>query len=60
MSVRSRIELWLESALSQAEDPEERIRALVRDLRQRQSKGRDEPRGGQSENQGDEPPTNGQ
>src|SRR6185436_17702956 len=40
MSLRSRLETVLESALSQAEDPQERIRALVRDLRVRQSSGR--------------------
>ena len=36
MRLRQRIELALESALSQAEDPQERIRALVRDLKARQ------------------------
>jgi phage shock protein A len=40
MSLRSRLETLLESALSQAEDPQERIRALVRDLRERQVSGR--------------------
>lgn len=40
MSLRSRLETVLESALSQAEDPQERIRALVRDLRERQISGR--------------------
>jgi phage shock protein A len=40
MSLRSRLETMLESALSQAEDPQERIRALVRDLRERQVSGR--------------------
>src|SRR4051812_8050398 len=40
MSLRSRLETMLESALSQAEDPQERIRALVRDLRERQVAGR--------------------
>lgn len=36
MGLRQRLELVLESALSQAEDPQERIRALVRDLKARQ------------------------
>src|SRR3954466_1636724 len=40
MSLRSRLETVLESAPSQAEDPQERIRALVRDLRERQISGR--------------------
>src|SRR2546423_10702484 len=40
MSLRNRLETMLESALSQAEDPQERIRALVRDLRERQISGR--------------------
>jgi phage shock protein A len=40
MSLRDRLETVLESALSQAEDPQERIRALVRDLRERQASGR--------------------
>ena len=40
MSLRNRLETMLESALSQAEDPQERIRALVRDLRERQVSGR--------------------
>jgi phage shock protein A len=40
MSLRDRLETLLESALSQAEDPQERIRALVRDLRDRQVSGR--------------------
>src|SRR5260221_13115021 len=40
MSLRIRLETMLESALSQAEEPQERIRALVRDLRERQVSGR--------------------
>src|SRR5258706_593331 len=40
MSLRNRLETMLESALSQAEEPQERIRALVRDLRERQVSGR--------------------
>ena len=40
MSLRSRLELWIEAALSAAEDPQERIRALVRDLRARLDQGR--------------------
>jgi phage shock protein A len=40
MSFRKRLQTLLESALSQAEDPQERIRALVRDLRGRQTEGR--------------------
>ncbi len=36
----SRVEALLESILSSAEDPEERIRALVADLRRRQGQGR--------------------
>ncbi len=40
MSIRRRLELWIEAALSAAEDPQERIRALVRDLRSRLSEGR--------------------
>src|SRR4051812_49421392 len=39
-SLRSRLELWIEAALSSAEDPQERVRALVRDLRARQTEGR--------------------
>src|SRR3954467_1793806 len=39
-SLRSRLELWIEAALSSAEDPQERVRALVRDLRTRLSEGR--------------------
>src|SRR4051812_17520806 len=40
MSLRSRLETMLKAALSQAEDPHERIRALVCDLRERQISGR--------------------
>ncbi len=40
MSMRGRLELWIEAALSAAEDPQERIRALVRDLRARLCEGR--------------------
>jgi phage shock protein A len=40
MSLRKRLETVLEAALSQAEDPQERIRALVRELRDRQVAGR--------------------
>ena len=40
MALKGRIELLLESALAQADDPEERIRALVVDLRARQADGR--------------------
>jgi len=40
MSMRGRLELWIEAALSAAEDPQERIRALVRDLRTRLCEGR--------------------
>ena len=36
----SRVEALLESILSSAEDPEDRIRALVADLRRRQGQGR--------------------
>jgi phage shock protein A len=39
-SLRGRLELWIEAVLSSAEDPQERIRALVRDLRTRLSEGR--------------------
>jgi phage shock protein A len=40
MSLRGRLELWIETVLSAAEDPQERIRALVRDLRARLDQGR--------------------
>src|SRR2546423_5101841 len=40
MSLRKRLETLLEAALSSAEDPQERIRALVRNLRARQVAGR--------------------
>jgi len=40
MRLRRRLELWIEAALSSAEDPQERIRGLVRDLRARLSEGR--------------------
>lgn len=40
MAIKGRIELLLEKVLSQADDPEERIRALVLDLRSRQADGR--------------------
>jgi phage shock protein A len=40
MSLRRRLERWIEAVLSSAEDPQERIRALVRDLRARLSEGR--------------------
>ena len=40
MAIKGRIELALERLLSQADDPEERIRALVADLRSRQADGR--------------------
>ena len=40
MAIKGRIELALERLLSQADDPEERIRALVLDLRARQADGR--------------------
>jgi phage shock protein A len=39
-SLRERLELWIEAALSSAEDPQERIRALVQDLRARLDEGR--------------------
>jgi phage shock protein A len=39
-ALRRRIQLLLDVALSQAEDPQERIRALVADLRTRQAAGR--------------------
>ena len=40
MALKGRIEVLLERMLSQADDPEERIRALVLDLRSRQADGR--------------------
>ena len=40
MALKGRIEVLLETLLSQADDPEERIRALVLDLRSRQADGR--------------------
>jgi phage shock protein A len=40
MSLRRRLERWMDAVLSAADDPQERIRALVRDLRERQTEGR--------------------
>jgi phage shock protein A len=40
VNLLARLEALLDAVLSQAEDPEDRIRALVADLRRRQSQGR--------------------
>ena len=40
MALKARLETMLETLLSQADDPEERIRALVHDLKKRQADGR--------------------